>query len=41
MTLTRAWLAGRISEEHRATLLSWLPWLGLILPMVALLLLGL
>ena len=39
--LTRAWLAGRLSEEHRASLLSWLPWLGLILPMLALLLLAL
>ena len=35
--MSRAWLGGRISEEHRASLLSWLPWLGLILPMAALL----
>jgi mannosyltransferase len=39
--LTRAWFAGRLSDEHRATLLNWLPWLGLILPMAALLLLAL
>jgi mannosyltransferase len=40
-SMSRTWLSGRISEEHRATLLSWLPWLGLILPMAALLILAL
>ena len=39
--MTRPWLAGRLSDEHRASLLSWLPWLGLILPMAALLILAL
>src|SRR5262245_48970332 len=38
--MTRAWLGGRLSAEQRASLASWLPWLGLVLPMAALLILA-